>query len=242
MLDWTDYRAVLAADFALLREAGDDPSATVPSCPDWTLDDLRRHVAHVYLHKVAGMSPDGPPETWPPDLSGEATGPLLDRAYAEVTADFERLAPETVTPTWYDPDQTVGFWIRRMALETAVHRADAELAAGTPITPVGDALAQDGVDEVLRIMLAWGSVKYEEFRDADLPTIEVRAGDRSWFVRPTTKGVVIDEDGEAATIVAANPSDMLMWLWRRTGDEVLTVTGDPGNVATLKELMKTATE
>ncbi|GLZ78644.1 hypothetical protein Afil01_34510 [Actinorhabdospora filicis] len=242
MPDWTGYRAALAADFALLRDAGEDPTATVPTCPGWTLDDLRRHVAHVYLHKVAGMDPAGPPETWPPDLSGEATGPLLDRSYAALTADFERLTPETATPTWYEPDQTVGFWIRRMALETAVHRADAELAAGTPVTPVGDALALDGADEVLRIMLAWGSVKYEEFREADLPTIEVRSGGRSWFVRPTTRGVVIDEDGEAATTVEAAPADMLMWLWRRAGDEVLTVTGDPAGVAVLRGLMKDATE
>jgi hypothetical protein len=26
--------------------------------------------------------------------------------------------------SWYTPDQTVGFWIRRMAQETVIHRID----------------------------------------------------------------------------------------------------------------------
>ena len=46
-----------------------------------------------------------------------------------------------------------------MALEVAVHRYDAELAHDE-VTPIPDDLALDGVDEVLRVMLAgpwWAS-------------------------------------------------------------------------------------
>ncbi|HEY1179666.1 MAG TPA: maleylpyruvate isomerase family mycothiol-dependent enzyme [Phytomonospora sp.] len=237
------HRAALAADRARLREiAGGPRGARVPTCPDWTLDELLRHVALVYLHKVEAMRAGAMPTEWPPPLDDEATPALLDRAYAELVEEFDAREPADAAHTWYGPDQTVGFWIRRMALETAVHRADAELAAGLPITPAGDDLALDGVDEVLDIMLAWGSVEYREFRDEDLPAIALRAGGRGWVVRPTAKGVVIDPDGEAATVIEAAPSDLLYWLWRRAGDEVLTVSGDPAGVATLKELMKTATE
>ncbi|GIG64962.1 maleylpyruvate isomerase family mycothiol-dependent enzyme [Phytomonospora endophytica] len=237
------HLAALAVDYALLRShAESGPDRRVPTCPDWTLDELLRHVAVVYLHKVTAMRAGAMPTEWPPPLGHEETPALLDRAFGELRAEFDARDPADETHTWYDPDQTVGFWIRRMALETAVHRADAELATGVPVTSVGAELAADGVDEVLDIMLAWGSVKYREFRDEDLPTIELRAGGRSWFVRPTTKGVVIDAEGEAATIIQAEPSDLLYWLWRRAGDDVLTVTGDPNGVATLRELMKTATE
>jgi len=242
-MDSSAHRAALAADYALLRALADTPlDRQVPSCPDWTLDELLRHVAVVYLHKVAAMRAGAMPQDWPPPLDHEATPALLDRAYAELAAEFDAREPADATPTWYDPDRSVGFWIRRMALETAVHRADAELAAGVPVTPVKADLGADGVDEVLDIMLAWGSVKYEEYRDADLPAIGLRAGGREWFVRPTAKGVVIDSAGEAATLIEADPSGLLYWLWRRAGDEVLTVTGDPAGVTTLRELMKTATE
>ena len=48
------FREYLSADFARMRAvaAGADLSATVPSCPEWTLADLLRHVGAVYLHKV----------------------------------------------------------------------------------------------------------------------------------------------------------------------------------------------
>jgi hypothetical protein len=32
--------------------------------------------------------------------------------------------PEDPAGSWYTPDQTVGFWIRRMAHETVIHRID----------------------------------------------------------------------------------------------------------------------
>ncbi len=47
----------LDADATRLREvaATADLTATVPSCPDWTMADLLRHVGAVYLHKVECM-------------------------------------------------------------------------------------------------------------------------------------------------------------------------------------------
>jgi hypothetical protein len=47
------------------------------------------------------------------------------------------------------PDQTVGFWIRRMAQETVVHRVDAELAAEVAPGAIPDDIALDGIDEFL---------------------------------------------------------------------------------------------
>src|ERR1700746_503207 len=47
----------LAADYGDLRDAASaaELTATVPSCPGWTVSDLVRHVAEVYLHKVTLM-------------------------------------------------------------------------------------------------------------------------------------------------------------------------------------------
>ena len=160
------FLAYLDADFRRLRDVAADPAATVPTCPEWTVDDLRRHVATTYLHKVETMRRGGSPDPWPPDLDGEATTALLDRSYAELLDAFAARADTDRAPTWYDPDQTVGFWVRRMAHETVIHRVDAELAAGEPIAGIPADLAADGIDEVLETFLAYASRKWpEDFGD-----------------------------------------------------------------------------
>ena len=72
-----------------------------------------------------------------------AAGPARP-VHGELRAEFRAREPGAPAPTWFGPDQTVGFWIRRMAQETVIHRIDAELAAGLPVTPVPGDLAADG--------------------------------------------------------------------------------------------------
>src|SRR5262245_28289773 len=47
----------LAADYERMHQvvSGADLTAQVPSCPDWTVNDLVQHVGAVYLHKVECM-------------------------------------------------------------------------------------------------------------------------------------------------------------------------------------------
>jgi uncharacterized protein (TIGR03083 family) len=219
----------LARDHCDLRDAAASAALTtpVPSCPGWTLSDLVAHVATVYLHKVVVMRTGEWPAQWPPPgLSAEAPLALLGRAYGELRAEFAARSPAEPAPTWFGPDQSVGFWIRRMAQETVIHRIDAEIAAGLPVTPVPDDLATDGVDEVLRCVLAYQAGEYaEEF--AALPgghlagpdgrdTITIMAGTgmagtgmagtgmagtgmagrTAWTVRPAPRAVLV-ADGAA---------------------------------------------
>ena len=58
-------------------------------------------------------------------------------------------AADPTAPVWtWVPDQRAAFWFRRQAQEVAVHRWDAEGAAGTP-NVIESTLAADGVDEWL---------------------------------------------------------------------------------------------
>ena len=57
-------------------------------------------------------------------------------------------ADDAPTVTFMPDATTVHFWRRRMALETLVHRTDAELAVGD-VAPMDDDLSADGVDELL---------------------------------------------------------------------------------------------
>ncbi|WP_219463437.1 maleylpyruvate isomerase N-terminal domain-containing protein, partial [Nonomuraea rhizosphaerae] len=230
------------------------PAAAVPSCPGWTAAGLVTHVTEVYLHKTETMRRGEWPDPWPPDLSGEEPLAALDRSYAELTGEFAARAPGDHALTWYDPDQSVGFWIRRMAQETVVHRMDAELAAGVPVTPAADDLALDGVDEGLRVMLAYELALYPDgftdvMRDDLKGAIAVVAGERAWIVRPSAGGaaedVVEDEAADKAVeraeaVVSGSPDQVLRWLWGR-GDEI-AVAGNPEYATYLRKLVAVATQ
>src|SRR5436190_6650714 len=210
----------LDADYTRLRRvAARDLTAPVPSCPGWTVDDLVRHVGLVYRHKVESMRLGRQPESWPPDTSGEAALDLLDRQYRDLLAEFAARKPDEPTVTWYTPEQTVGFWIRRMAQETVIHRVDAELALGEQFAEIPDDLALDGIDEVLGFV-AFGSVEWHEYATglpgAALPPVLVRAGERRWLVRAAPEAVTVTAgDGAAGATISGTPRDVLLWLWRR---------------------------
>jgi uncharacterized protein (TIGR03083 family) len=227
-----------------------DLTATVPSCPEWTVTDLARHVGAVYLHKVECMRLGTHPDDWPPPgLAEEEPLGLLDRAYPALAAEFATRTPESHAFTWYDPDQTVGFWIRRMAQETVIHRVDGELGAGVDLAPIPADLAHDGIDEFLVAFLAYGASAWPDeystvLADADDRAVRLSTPDASWLVRPTLAGIEVargDADNAAAT-VHGQPSDLLLWVWNRAGDDAVTVTGDADAVAYLRRVFATGAQ
>jgi len=132
-VDRTRLLECLAADAARLGEvAGWDLAASVPTCPDWTVGDLVRHVANGYLNVVVRRL--RLPKDWPvQDLTGEQPIPALQRCYAALAEEFASRSDDDRVA---GDRETVRFWIRRMAQETVIHRLDAELAAGAPVTPI----------------------------------------------------------------------------------------------------------
>lgn len=252
-MEWSRFLECLTADADRFREvAAKDLDAPVPSCPGWSVADLVRHVAVVYLHKVECLRQGRAPEPWPPDESATAEPfALFDRAWPGLRAELVARPPESAAYTWYEPDQTTRFWLRRMAQETVIHRIDAELALRTGIQPVPDDLAVDGIDEVLVVFLAYQSKTWCEDFGADLAEADdrpvlVSAGGAGWLVRATPSGVSV-EAGIGSGLVAADaavrgePGAMLRWLWGR-GDGGVTVDGDEQLVGRLRRLLVTATQ
>jgi uncharacterized protein (TIGR03083 family) len=245
----------LAADFARLRAVvPSNPTAQVPTCPDWTVADLARHVGQVYLHKTLAMREGAEPEQWPPEtLAGEEPLALLDRAYGELIDEFAARKPADPAGTWYGPDQTVGFWIRRMAQETVIHRIDAELGTGQPVAPIPADLAVDGIDELLKIFVAYGVAEWGEYFTgilADSPgrTYLVRTDGAAWRVR-TGPGLFAVEDGAGddptEVTVSGPPAAVLRWLWNREAagePSEVTVDGAPAAVDELRRCVVTATQ
>jgi uncharacterized protein (TIGR03083 family) len=258
-MDRSRYLECLATDQTRLRQvAAADLAAAVPTCPGWSVADLVRHVSEVYLHKVECMRQGVAPESWPPGLSGEAPLPLLDRSYQALLGEFDARATSSPAATWHDPDQTVGFWIRRMAQETVIHRVDAELAAGEPVAEIAPDLAVDGIDEVLRVFLAYATQRWPEEFGGVLPAtaerVLVTTGQESWLIRLEPSGAVV-EDGfsrgggrvgpggaPADATVSAAPPDLLLWLWRRSGADAAERRGDQSVVDRFRQVLGAVTQ
>lgn len=245
----------LDSDYRRLRElAGGDLTAKVPTCPEWTVADLASHVAMVYAHKAETLRRGEWPKPWPPEKTGESPAELLERAYAELTAEFAARPPTEPALTWFTPEQHVGFWVRRMAQETVIHRIDAELAAGVASLPVADDLAVDGIDEILRCFLAFSTTEWPEdygnsLTELDGRVVGVDVGTAAWLVQLAPGGVVVrDADSvvgglaEAAAIVRADPEAMLRWLWRRADVWIVSIDGDRDLADRLHRLLREATQ
>jgi uncharacterized protein (TIGR03083 family) len=236
-MDNSRFLDCLAVDYRRMREVvAGHLEARVPTCPDWTVADLTRHVGQVYLHKVECMRTGGEVETeWPPPgLQDEEPVALLDRAYLELVHELTTRDPSAPGGTWYLPDPTVGFWFRRMAQESVIHRIDAELAAGTAIAPVPDDLAVDGVDEVLKVFVGYAFSQWpEDFAEAlknspgraFLIQADATTGhpSASWLVQ-TAPGHVVIGGGPGSPVaampgrdvtVSGTPADVLRWAWNR---------------------------
>jgi uncharacterized protein (TIGR03083 family) len=239
------YLELLASDGSVLRAAAErDLSLAVPSCPGWVVRDVVRHTAEVYEHKIAcialgGSKPDPWPPAWPADLD-----PLVwfDDAFRRVLDALRTSDPAAPSWTWWPDDQTAGFWLRRMALETAVHRVDAELPFGAP-TPIDGELAVDGIDELLHLMLAgdWTGDEQPELTGH----VAVATPERRWAIRMVEDRVDVAEGGDgdvAATVAAAEPSALLLWLYGRAPLEAVTVSGDPGQATRLRKRIEVATQ
>jgi hypothetical protein len=54
--------------------------------------------------------------------------------------------------------------------------------------------------------------------------------------------VVPDTAGQAAAQVSGDPATVLLWLWRRAGDEAVRIDGDAAAVGRLREMMEAATQ
>ncbi len=242
-MEFNRYLDLLRADARRLTSVAlRGLDAAVPSCPGWTVDDVVRHVGVVYLHKIECMRQQDSPEPWPPELSDCDPVELLSDSLAELVDELQQRGPASPSYTWYPPDQTVGFWYRRMAQETAVHRVDVELAHGA-ITPIDAELATDGIDEVLAIMLA-GDWSDEPVGEAAGRSARVSAGGHSWRVGLDRTEVSCAANGEDAAdaTVSGEPSDVLLWLWGRSPLDRLAVAGDRDTVTALRHRLAMATQ
>ncbi|MBL3668595.1 maleylpyruvate isomerase family mycothiol-dependent enzyme [Streptomyces sp. M2CJ-2] len=195
---------------------GHDLSAPVPHCGEWTLRDLAEHMGRGNRWAAAAIT----------DKRGDYEAPPAPRAGAEVRGWFDASVDELLAvldtdpaiEAWtFSPPHTVGFWQRRRAQETLIHRWDAQNALGRAL-PFDPEFAADGVAEVFDTMaprqIARG--RAEPPRHA----LRLRATDtgRSWTHGP----------GEPVAEISGKAERLLLMLWGRVSaaDASLSWSGD----------------
>lgn len=246
-LDTERYLDLLETDLQALLAAATDLDAEVPGCPGWTVADLLSHVVGVYRHKVAAMDSDASPHLesgdWGDLVPGEDPREALRSAYAELRVRLVARAADSPTWSWWPGEQTVGFWHRRMAQETAVHRWDAESALVGPddAGDIAEDLAVDGIDE----LVGWLAWPWDEFPQpaATGQSVLVSAGGHAWTVtlHPTRVEVRGGTADDAGSFVAGEASDLLLHLWGRPGEHGIATMGDPVALALFQERLTMAT-
>jgi uncharacterized protein (TIGR03083 family) len=220
---------------------GADLAKTVPACPDWTLRQLATHVgrgqrwaAEIVATRSAEFIPfrEVPDGKIPDDPALHA--PWL-RAGAERVVVAVRQAGSDPVWTFAGP-APASFWARRMAHETAMHRADAQLAAGDRPDFAPD-LAADAIDEWLGL-LCGPAPGEEDPRLGALPdggvlhfhaTDDGLDGAGEWLVRRDGPRVLVEHGHGKGDVAVRGPAGrLLLVLLRRVpaDDPDVQVLGD----------------
>jgi uncharacterized protein (TIGR03083 family) len=228
-----------AAERAGLDEA-------VPPCSPWLVKDLLRHTGYIHRWAVRHITEcpeqvlDGPPEE---EIlrGGAADEDLLAWFRAGHAALVETLStadPGLRCATFMDAPSPLAFWARRQAHETAIHRADAESAAGIRPGYPPD-FAADGIDELI---MGFGQRrKYRPPAERE-GSLDVRTTDtgHAWHVA-TEEGRIqarrepggSDSASSAQGSVSGPASGLYLFLWNRSeaAQAGVTIAGDPGFLA-----------
>jgi uncharacterized protein (TIGR03083 family) len=235
-MDRADYLTNLRRDGdLLLTTAAAGLDRPVPTCPGWTCERLVGHVGRTHRWTAGwvatGESPDV--EAAP---HGDAVVSWARAGLDEVIGAIEALDPDALVSTWLDRQPAL-FWARRMAIETALHRVDAEAAAGA-ITPVATDLALDAVDELFEVVLTFsgtgelprtGQTIHLHATDPDLADVE---GAGEWSITVAPEGIALTHEHAKGDVAVRGPvSDLLLLLWNRRGTDGLQVFGDESILA-----------
>lgn len=207
--------------------------APVPTCPNWQVRDLLRHLGGVHRWATAHVA-DARSEPMPKEeqerlmTSYPGDEALLDwfrRGERSLRQALATAPPDLRCWAFLPAPSPLAFWSRRQAHETEIHRADAQLATQAEISPFAPRIAADGIEEMLfgfaarhrRMALP------SELRMALLPQ-DLAEG---WLVRLGADGVTAVRGREDADCrVSGTASQLYLLLWNRLPDTALAVEGD----------------
>jgi len=213
---------------AALRGADDvlratDPATLdlpVPTCLGRTVADLIGHMSGVQRWaRGIVLAPTGERVRRPVD--DLPTGAALIEYFADgadalvetfTTADLDREVDAFVGP------RPARWWLRRQTHEAVIHAWDRQRATGEKLMALDPAVASDGIDELLGLLVDPRSVDTEVFA-VDGESIHVHATDveGEWMVRLAPGSIVITREHAKGDLALRGPAaDLLAVLSSRS--------------------------
>jgi uncharacterized protein (TIGR03083 family) len=266
-MDIADHIACLRSEGELLAEAAAriSPSAPVPACPEWRVRDLLAHLGFVHRWatgyvaegRTEATSEPGEEEIIRLAPADESLVGWFRDGHARLVSVLAAADPAVRCWTFLPAPSPLAFWARRQAHETAIHRADAQLAVaaarpGADLDPFPAGLAADGVDELL---MGFGGRNPGSLSDAPA-TLVIRAGDGAaaaeWTVvmgQPAGASRALDPAAGQADARPGGPvpaycrvtgpaSALYLMLWNRGAAAGLDVRGDVGVLTAWRQNMR----
>lgn len=196
--------------------------APVPTCPDWTLQDLTTHLAEfcgwwtgVLCEGTGAAKPDFP-QPGPDERRPEWFASWFGEQAALVVEHLRRAEVDTKVWTWDPSNPTAAFVARRVAHELAIHRFDAQAARST-MEPIEPALANDGIEEIFTMIAARRAAGREGGAGMG-ETLLLRASDTGgvWTITLTPDGTLVDRQTSTSDLAVRGPvSDLELLLYQR---------------------------
>ncbi|HVA10347.1 MAG TPA: maleylpyruvate isomerase N-terminal domain-containing protein [Acidimicrobiales bacterium] len=207
--------------------------APVPTCPEWTAQDLAQHVgdfsgfwAHVICEGTGRAKPEFP--AMPGDAGvaewiGEIGTTLCDQLGAT--------SPDQPMWSWVPGRENAAFAARRAANELAVHRYDAQTCRGSA-KPIDTSLAVDGIEEIFVMVEAWRA-RDDRTGTGNGETLCLQAtdADAAWVLCLTPDGTEVTRSaGDADLTISGKASDLELLLYQRPTIGAVTQDGDTSSL------------
>ncbi|MET0234791.1 MAG: maleylpyruvate isomerase family mycothiol-dependent enzyme [Kibdelosporangium sp.] len=209
---------------------GLDPEARVPTCPEWPLRVLVGHIGqeHRWAAEIVRTgAASGIPD--PRDAQPGSDWKQWLAEGAELLAEAVAKACDATVWTFIGP-QPASFWLRRMVNDTAVHYADAAIAAGHRCD-IPDEVAVDAIEEGLEFLAnpVAETIKpaVAELRGAG-ETIRIQPGGHpGWLITRSPEGVRWRHGAAAADVtVNGTAQDLLLVFFGRLPIDDVSVSGN----------------
>jgi uncharacterized protein (TIGR03083 family) len=212
-----------------------DLAARVPSCPEWAVRDLAHHIGEVqwsWAENVRAADADHRSDAELVDFPDDGDlVPWLGWCTDRLTTALRERGPDSPCWVWWPSPRTAGAVGRHQVQEAAVHRWDAEGAAGPPGSgaPLATAVAEDGVGEFIETVIGPDARSL-----TGVVTLVASDTGGSWRIGGTDRGGRVRQASLTATA-----SDIVLMLYRRLPVPDAIVDGDPLLVASLLSLADT---
>jgi uncharacterized protein (TIGR03083 family) len=221
-----DYQAALIEQNGLLTDTmlSAEPETQIPTCPDWTMRQLIRHIgrahrwaAHIISTRAdVTLDPRTVPDGRPPDEADGARAWLL--ACPQVLLDaVTDVGGAGTTVATFDGPRPARWWIRRLLHESTVHRADAVLAVDGHYE-LAPELAADGIDEWLGRLAERPRLGDPPIADGKAVTLMATDVDLSWLIRGRGNILQLSRnstDSFEGVQLAGKATDLFLALLRR---------------------------